>query len=200
MVSDMKDLNQEQGGDIKERDIQPDQSGEEECNLEDQLKTLQEEMNSLCEELSHTQNERDQFKNAYGRLKVDFDNFRRRKEQEISELKETAVKELVISLLPVIDNLERALVSPDQGNSQAIRNGVDLVLRQFMDVLQKAGVLIIPSVGEVFDPNVHEAAERVETPEYPPGTVVEELLKGYSLKGKVLRASMVKVAAQKMES
>lgn len=127
------------------------------------------------------------------RLQADFDNFRRRTRAEAATLADAANAKVFVELLPVVDNLERAVAA--EGADKSFRDGVALVLRQFLSTLEKMGVVPISAVGEEFDPTRHEAVMRVEaTEEFPSGTVVEVLQKGYLFKDKVLRPAMVKVA------
>lgn len=132
------------------------------------------------------------------RLKADFDNYRRRMMQEQARWQEAAVAAFVQELLPVLDNLERALASSRGDDAvraaEALRQGLELTLRQFRLVLERSGLTAIEAVGQPFDPTRHEAMMRVEDPGYAGDTVVEEFQKGYIFKGQVLRPSLVKVA------
>lgn len=125
------------------------------------------------------------------RLQADFDNYRKRVRAERQEWATQALCDLVRELLPVIDNLERAKQAA--GTVEAILGGVELVHKQFLTVLEKYGLSMIESCGLQFDPALHHAIMQVEGAE-PENTVVEEMQKGYRLKERVLRASMVKVA------
>ncbi|MCL4495734.1 MAG: nucleotide exchange factor GrpE [Firmicutes bacterium] len=128
------------------------------------------------------------------RLQADFDNFRRRVDREREELRGYVTGAILGEFLPVYDNLERALkYMPDTGEAKAWRMGVEMTLKGFNEVLNKFGVTPIPSVGTAFDPRVHEAVQRVDS-DHPEGIIVEELLKGFQWKDRVLRASMVKVS------
>lgn len=129
------------------------------------------------------------------RLQADFDNYRRRTRKEIQENIVRANEELIDELLPVIDNFERALVPREGASAESIRTGVELVYRQFLDILGKEGLTPIETVGEPFDPHVHDAA-LVETTCDPAldNHVVQELQKGYCFGDRVLRAAVVKVA------
>jgi len=104
-----------------------------------------------------------------------------------------AGEQIIVSLLPVLDNLERAL-AVKHDDVEKVYEGVEMIIRQIRDILTAEGLEAIPSVGEQFNPEIHEAVMREEGSEYPENTVVEELRKGYTLKGKVIRAAMVKVA------
>lgn len=132
------------------------------------------------------------------RLQADFENFRKRTDREREEEGRYAAGELVARLLPVLDNLERALASPPAGEAdRALREGLALVHRQFLEELRRAGLRPVPAVGEPFDPSVHEAVETVETVEAGGAaaeTVVDELLRGYWFHDRLLRPAMVRVA------
>jgi molecular chaperone GrpE len=126
------------------------------------------------------------------RLKADFDNYRRRMMQEQARWSDAALGGFITEILPVVDNLERALASG--GDAEAIRRGIELTLRQLQEVLRQTGVEPIEPVGGAFDPTLHEAMAQVETADLPEGHVVEDLRRGYLFKRQVLRPSLVKVA------
>jgi molecular chaperone GrpE len=129
------------------------------------------------------------------RLQADFDNFRKRTQKEKAELIKYASEQLVGELLPVLDNFERATCSAQNNPDITVfSQGVEMILRQLQTALSKVGLKAMECVGQPFDPNLHEAVLRVESDEHPENTVVEELQKGYFLKEKVLRPSMVKVS------
>jgi len=140
----------------------------------------------------------DQFEAArdqYLRTLADFQNFRRRTEEQKAELVRFANRELVAQLLPILDNFERAMSSASQSqNYEALMAGVTLTHRQLQEFLQKNGVTPIEAIGAEFDPAFHEAVMRVEDGEHPENTVVKELQRGYTMHGRVVRPSMVKVA------
>lgn len=128
------------------------------------------------------------------RLQADFDNFRRRVDREREELRGQVTGAVLSDLLPVYDNLERAVkFMPNDGEAKAWRMGVEMTLKGFDEVLARLGVTPIATVGQPFNPRVHEAVQRVDSGE-PEGIVVEELLKGFQWKERVLRASLVKVS------
>ena len=128
------------------------------------------------------------------RLQADFDNFRRRTRQEKEELSVVVTERVVADFLPVVDNLGRALTSANQ-ESGTFATGVEMIYRQLFSVIEGLGVETITAVGECFDPSRHEAVMRVEDLCQPDGTVVEELQKGFCLRGKVIRPSLVKVVS-----
>jgi molecular chaperone GrpE len=134
-------------------------------------------------------------KNAHLRALADYQNYRRRSDEQRREAQQFANRELVLGLLPVLDNFERALAAAGKNqNYEALIGGVSLTMRQLQDYLTKHGVEPIEAVGQEFDPNFHEAVMRVEDSEHPENTVVEEVQKGYKMHNRVLRPTMVKVA------
>lgn len=154
----------------------------------------QAEYEKLSEELAVVTAEQNRIASAYTRLRADFENFRRRKNQEMDTISKKAVADFVRQLLPVIDNLERAVAAADEDEG-ALAEGVRLVLRQIMELLQAHGIEPIESVGQPFDPTWHEAVEQVtEAGDVEPGTVIDELQKGYRMGDLLLRPSMVRVA------
>ncbi len=126
------------------------------------------------------------------RLQADFDNYRKRVQRQQALWREDAVSELGSALLPVIDDLERAVCQEDDG--AALREGVRLVHRRLLDVLEGYQIRPIQAVGQRFDPNYHEALMQVETQDHPDGSVVEDLRRGYVLGERLLRPSAVRVA------
>ena len=129
----------------------------------------------------------------YKRLYADFDNFRRRSRQEKEELSNVVAQNLILELLPVLDNFERALSSLSEEEAAGLGSGVSMIYRQLFGALEKAGLSVVEAEGKEFDPQYHEAVLRVEDADQAEGTIVQELQKGYSVKGKVIRPSMVKV-------
>lgn len=130
----------------------------------------------------------------YQRLAADFENYKRRTRQDLTDRTQFANEELLRKLLPLRDNLQRALEHAPEGVDRNWFDGIKLVVRQFDDVLQAQGLSTIPSVGEKFDPAQHEAIASEETDEHEEGTIVEEMQPGYRLHNRVLRPTLVKVA------
>lgn len=129
----------------------------------------------------------------YLRLMADFQNYKKRVEKEKKDLYSYANEKLVTELLAVLDNFERALAHEDPGNG--FKEGMEMIFKQLMDVLEKSGLAEIAALGEDFDPNFHNAVMTEETEEYESGKVSGVLQKGYTLNGKVIRPSMVKVVS-----
>lgn len=132
--------------------------------------------------------------NRYVRLYADFENSRRRARQELEASEKYKSQTLITELLPAIDNFERALaVEPENEQSKALLNGVEMVYRSIIDALEKAGAKQIDAVGKQFDPNYHQAVMQTSEKQFEANEIVEEFQKGYILKDRVIRPSMVKV-------
>ncbi|MDU2066640.1 MAG: nucleotide exchange factor GrpE [Sporomusaceae bacterium] len=129
----------------------------------------------------------------YQRLQADFENFRRRTTKEKEELSTLVAEGIITELLPVVDNFERALASDGSKDAEAFHSGVEMIFRQMTGAFEKLGLSAIAAMDQMFDPNEHQAVMRVEDAEKEDGTIVQELQKGYRLKNRVIRPSMVKV-------
>jgi molecular chaperone GrpE len=127
------------------------------------------------------------------RLQAEFENFRKRSQREQQEFREYALSDAVKQLLPILDSLDRALMA-EGVSGEDFRSGVELIDRQFHDVLTRLGVEPIAAQGQPFDPSLHHAIQMVETTEVPDHQVIDELQRGYRLRDRVLRAAMVRVA------
>jgi molecular chaperone GrpE len=153
-------------------------------------------------ELKRLQAELAEAKEALARRQADFDNYRKRIERERGEAYNRIVAEVAGKLLPVVDNLSRALEaerSVEAGESKEFRHflhGVELISRQLNDVLEAFGIQSIIAVGQRFDPHIHEAVVTEASDEYEPDTVISEMQRGYRIGDRLLRPSMVKVSAQ----
>lgn len=131
-------------------------------------------------------------KERYLRLAAEYDNYRKRSIKEREAMYNDIRSETIVRLLPVYDNLARALTQ--ECSDDAFYKGVDMTMAQLKDILQKFGVTEIPAVGEQFNPDRHNAVMHVEDPAYPEASVAEEFEKGFMIGDKVIRCSMVKVA------
>lgn len=143
-------------------------------------------------EVERLQQEVASLKDVSLRTLADFDNFRKRSEKEKQETRRYALVEPMRDFLPVIDNLERALAAG--GSAEDLKIGVELILKQMLDLLQRFRIQPVAAVGERFDPTVHEAVMQEEDPKVAEPTVQVELQKGYILHDRLLRPAMVKVA------
>ena len=154
-------------------------------------------------ELKRVEGENAELKNQLARRQADFENYRKRVERERSETYNRVVADVAAKLLPVSDNLKRALEaesSVEGAESDEFRHflsGVDLIWKQLNGVLEALGVKPIPAVGEQFNPHVHEAVVTEATDEYEPDTVIQEIVAGYRLGDKLIRPALVKVATRK---
>lgn len=138
--------------------------------------------------------EMNEWKDRYLRLAADMDNTKKRLERYYANLTEQQKDRLLLDLLPVIDNLERALWHASSGaDEMGLRDGVELTLKLFLDTLAKYGVDVIDPQGEPFDPELHEAIAVLPNPELPPHTVAAVELKGYQVGDRLLRAARVLV-------
>jgi molecular chaperone GrpE len=154
-------------------------------------------------ELKRLQNELGEAKEGIARRQADFENYRKRIERERSESHQRVVGDVARKLLPVLDNLNRALDAEktvQSNESKEFRHflhGVELINRQLNDVIESLGIVPIASVGERFDPHIHEAVVTEPSDKYEPDTVTEELARGYRIGDRLLRPAMVKVAARR---
>ncbi len=128
------------------------------------------------------------------RLRADFDNFRRRSAKEREELAAVVTQGILTDMLPLLDNFERAL-SAEGSDLDSFRAGVSMIYKQMQEVLAKNGLEVIDTKDKKFDPNFHQAVMRVQDPEKEDDTIEQELQKGYMVKGRVIRPSMVQVVS-----
>jgi len=136
----------------------------------------------------------DETENKMLRTQADFDNFRRRTRLDQEAAQKYRAQSIVSDILPALDNFERALqIEANNEQTKSLLQGMNMVYNQLVQALQNEGVETIKSVGEPFDPHLHQAVMQVEDENFEPNTVVEELQKGYKLKDRVIRPAMVKV-------
>jgi len=148
--------------------------------------------------LELAQAEAAKMKDMLVRTAADFDNFRKRTKRELEDARRGGREDLLKELLPVFDNLERAIQSAQRATDvKAVADGLTMILKQFEGTLARVGINRVPTTGSPFDPSVHEAIQQVETDEHPPGTVVAEVQPGYAAGEKLVRAAMVVVAKPK---
>lgn len=161
------------------------------------IEDLQQEIIKLQEQLKVQSEQSNTQKSQYLRIVADFENFRRRTAKEKEELQQTINKKTINELLPVVDNFERARtqIKPANDGEMGIHKSYQGVYKNLVDSLKKLGVSAMRPEGKPFDPNYHEAMLREPTNEYPEGTVIEQLVRGYLLNDEILRHAMVKVAA-----
>lgn len=132
------------------------------------------------------------------RLRADFENAKKSLVREKSDAIRFANERLLSEILPIVDNFDRAMVSLEEGHdAEKVKAGLELAQSEFHQVLEKHGVQVIKSIGEVFDPRLHEAVAAVETSDVEEGKVVDEIQRGYLLNGRLIRPSRVRIAKPK---
>ena len=161
----------------------------EEGNAEVSLAALQAELAKAQEELGKAQDQ-------VMRVHADAQNVKRRAQQDVEKAHKFGLEKFAESLLPVVDSLERGLESADaaEGSHEAMKEGMELTLKLFLDTLQKFSVEQVNPVGEPFDPQLHQAMSQIESPDQEPGSVLNVFQKGYTLHGRLIRPAMVVVA------
>lgn len=181
----------------KNKECQEDDNLQDIIEESEQDSTTNEEgkdLNTLRLELEENKSKAEEYYAHMQRLKAEFDNFRKRTQKEKEETAKYASERMIISLLPVLDNFERAVESTRSNKDfESLAQGVSMILKQFFKVLEDEGLKMIDSIGREFDPNIHEALLREES-EQGQNIVLEEFQRGYYLKDKVIRPSKVKVS------
>jgi molecular chaperone GrpE len=175
----------EKGGAATTGDPASNDNEDAAARLQSQIEALNQEKTALYDQLLRRQ--------------AEFENYRKRVERERSEVYQRARSEVLLELLPIVDNFERALSSLEKGEGEAaaLRQGVELIHRQFNDALAKFGLEPVEAVGQTFDPHLHEAVTTEPTDEHEENTVIEEFERGYKIGDKLLRPAKVKVAASR---
>jgi molecular chaperone GrpE len=150
---------------------------------------------AVADDPGELRRQRDDYYERLLRKTAEFDNYRRRTDRERRELADFAAADLLMDLLPLVDDLERALrAEPGPGGAEQYRAGVEIIHKQLGELLRKRGVRPIEAVGQAFDPHYHQAVVQEVRPDRPEGEVLEELRRGYLLGERLLRPAMVKVA------
>jgi molecular chaperone GrpE len=144
--------------------------------------------------VSALQQERDALQDRLLRTAAEFDNYRKRVDRERRDLSEFAAADVLLEMLPILDNFERALEAPAPPEAENFRKGIELIHRQMLDLLRKRGVKPIEALGADFDPNFHQAVIHETSADHREGEVMQELQRGFMLGERLLRPSMVKVA------
>lgn len=165
----------------------PEEAASEAAAMQEEIEALKGQVEKLTGDLQEK-------KDRLLRLQADFDNFRRRSAKEREEISAVVTQNFCKDMLPLLDNFERAMAA-DTKDVEAFQKGVEMIFTQFQEVLKKNGLEQIEAVGQKFDPNFHQAVMRVEDPEKEDDTVAQELQKGYMVKGRVIRPSMVQVVS-----
>jgi molecular chaperone GrpE len=158
------------------------------------VETLEGQLAAMTADRDRLAAEKAELDDRLRRAWAEFENARRRAERERSDFLQFASMDLVRNLLPILDDFERALRVETADKEYA--RGVELIYQRFYDTLKKMGLEPVETAGELFDPNQHEAVQRVHTDEFEDQAIVEELQRGYNFKGKLLRPAWVKVAVR----
>ena len=192
-----KDKEKEQETQAEAPQEQPEGEAPQEPTAEEQPAQEAQETDGITDLkplLEASRQKAEEYLNLAQRVQADFDNFRRRNQSVRADAFEDGARELVKTLLPVVDNLERALAA--ESTDDNLKAGVAMVHKQLMDVLQKRGVEVIDRPGEVFDPNLETAVLQGTEDDGEKGTVCQVLQKGYRMGGVILRSAMVKVVPE----
>ena len=176
--------------------VADDNQNQKASSVEDNLPvvTPEAQIAALTAERDQLAAEKADMKDRLLRALADFDNFRRRAERDRSEYVQFAAMEMVRDLIPILDDFRRALKVETADKEYA--KGIELIAQRLFETLKKAGLEPIEAAGKQFDPNLHQAVDRVQSEELPDQTVLEEYQSGYNFKGKLLRPAMVKVAVK----
>jgi molecular chaperone GrpE len=160
---------------------------------EPEQEAIEEGEPSLEEVLAKVREEAAAHYDRYLRTAAELDNFRKRTARMRSEVREDTLRDMLLQIAPGLDNMRRAL-DQDTDDIQALKQGIELIYSQLNGALEGYGLKLIDAVDQTFDPNIHEAMVEVEDAERAPGTVIEEMEKGYTLNGKVVRPARVIVS------
>lgn len=165
----------------------PEEAAAAEAAMQEEIEALKGQVDGLNKDLQEK-------KDRLLRLQADFDNFRRRSAKEREEISAIVTQNFCKDMLPLLDNFERAMAAETK-DVEAFQKGVEMIFTQFQEILKKNGLEHIEPIGQKFDPNFHQAVMRVEDPDKEDDTVAQELQKGYMVKGRVIRPSMVQVVS-----
>lgn len=166
-------------------------------DIECELERFKQEVKVKEEKIKEYEALMDEHKDRYLRLQADFDNYRKRVAKEREDIFSNALEDIMIQLLPIVDNLERALDSFENGDlDKKYVDGLNMIYKDFMGTLSKNGLAEVEALGSEFDPNKHHAVMQVDAEEEDENVIKDVFQKGYMLKAKVIRPAMVKVATK----
>jgi len=184
---------------ILDREEETQDIEENETEIEVEVES-HDESNIGEEETQETPSKEQEYYDRLIRVTADFDNYKKRILKEKQEFLKYSNERLIKEIIPVIDNIERAIESAQSSSeAKSIVDGLKLILNQLLKTLSREGVVVIESKGEKFDPLIHEAISQIPSKEYPPNTVIEEQLKAYLLNKKLIRAAKVIVSREMPE-
>lgn len=202
--SELPERREEQDTSVRERSDARDSAARGNLSVSSEVELLaaQAEARLIEDELQKAKSERQELHDLLARRQADFENYRKRTDRERTETYQRVAGEVASQILPVLDNLLRACAaeaSVKAGESEEFRNflhGVELIAKQLNGVLENLGVVPVATVGQQFDPHVHEAVATEQTEEFEPDTVMQEIQRGYRIGDRLLRPAMVKVATR----
>lgn len=189
----MKKKDDTRGDKMSEKEMKQEEQEVE--TVEDEVKEEVEisEVDLLKNQVTELQTEVNKWKTDYYKVFADMENLKRRLKTEHENTLKFMMQEMVMDLLPIVDNLERALSQETNEEVKSFLKGFDMITTQLVEVLRKNGVEAIEAVGQPFDPNFHQAIMMTQDENFESGVITEELQKGYKMKDRVIRASLVKV-------
>ena len=155
----------------------------------------QDEIEALLQDLAQARAEANEYLDGWQRARAEFANYKKRVDRELAQANMTATGNIIKRYLNVLDDLERALKNrPQNGEGAVWANGIELIYRKFLSILENEGVKVMEAEGQVFDPNLHEALSSEESDEHDSGEIIEVVQQGYMLDDRVLRPALVRVA------
>ncbi len=184
-----EEIDEEDQSKLQDKEESPSESKEKSSQDEDEGEDS--ELDKLNKDLERKDEEIIELKSHIQRLQADFDNFRKQSEKQKQDLIRYANEGLIVKFLDIYEDMERAL--ENSSNEEELREGLKLIYSKMKNTLEKEGVEEIPAVGEKFDPFKHEALLTVDSPNHENNEIVDELMKGYTLKDKVIKYSKVRV-------
>lgn len=177
---------------MSEKSTTPSEKSQEE---QETMPMPVDEVDNLKKALKVEQEKANDYLNRLKYLQADFENFQRRMQKEVDEAINYGNQSLICELLTIVDELEYAIEAGKRSDDkEAITEGVEMILKKMSETLRRQGLSKIDAVGHLFDPSKHDAIEKIPTKDYKEGTVIEEVRKGFALKEKIIRPSLVKVA------
>lgn len=188
---EIKDSEEETGKKSTTQKIKDKLQKDEGDSKDEEKSSKEDELTKLEEELKTKEEENSELKSHIQRLQADFDNFRKQSDKQKQDLIRYANEGLITKFLDVYEDMERAL--ENSKTEEELREGLELIYSKMKSTLEKEGVEEIPAVGEKFDPFKHEALLTVDSPDHENNEIVDELMKGYTLKDKVIKYSKVRV-------
>ncbi|MBS8264965.1 nucleotide exchange factor GrpE [Mesobacillus boroniphilus] len=193
-MTEERNTEQELNSQTEEETVEEVFAENEASDKTEEMPAQEEEQDPMERKVAELEGKLEEAENRYLRLQADFDNFRRRSRIELEASAKYRAQSIITDLLPAIDNFERALkMDVDNEQAKSLKQGVEMVYRSLLDALKNEGVEVIEAVGKEFDPHLHQAVMQAEDENFGPNIVVEEFQKGYILKDRIIRPTMVKV-------